>query len=257
MCVRVEQEGAVAWVIIDRPARRNAIDIETHEALRALWPRLEADASVRVIVLTGAGEQAFCAGADIGSFLPWLAERIAAGEDPGDFCGLTHRALSKPVIAGINGAAVGGGLELALAADLRIAADHAVFGLPEVGLGAIAGAGGVVRLSRMIPHAIAADMILTGRSIDARRALEVGLISEIVPGPQLREAVGRVAARVAANSPTALRLSARVMRETAGLPLDTALAAERTAFRESTASEDYSIGLRSFAEKRRPEFTGR
>lgn len=254
--IRVEKDEAIAWVTIDRPEKRNAVNIEIHEALRALWPQLEQDDGVRVIVLTGSGES-FCAGADVRSFLPYLKARIAAGEDPGDFCGITHRALAKPLVAAINGAALGGGLELALAADLRLAAADATFGLPEVSIGAIAGAGGVTRLPRVIPEAVARDMILTGRSIDARRALEVGLVSEVVPAPQLREATRAVARRIAGNSPRAVALSRSVLNEVAGMPLAEALAVERTAFRAATESEDFAIGTASFATAARPAFTGR
>lgn len=257
MGVRLETADAIAWVTIDRPEKRNAVDVEVHRTLKALWPRLEDDESVRVIVLTGSGAESFCAGADIGSFLPYLRERIAAGEDPGDFCGLTHRTLAKPLVAAINGAALGGGLELALAADLRIAADHATFGLPEVRIGAIAGAGGVTRLPRLVPDAVARDMILTGRPIDARRACEVGLVSEIVPLSELHDTVRAVARRIAENSPSAVALSRSVLNTVANLPLADALEVERAAFRRATATEDFIIGTTSFASGARPAFTGR
>ncbi|MGI6853693.1 enoyl-CoA hydratase/isomerase family protein [Mesorhizobium sp. 1B3] len=247
----------IARVVINRPEKRNAVDVETHEALRALWPRLESDPGVRVIILTGSGRDAFCAGADIRSFLPYLRERIAAGEDPGDFCGLTHRALAKPVVAAINGASFGGGLELALAADIRIAADHATFGLPEVRIGAIAGAGGVTRLPRAIPTAVARDMILTGRPISAARAHQLGLVSEIVPFEALHATADDIARLVARNSPKAIALSREVMDRTDGLALDKALDIEREAFRRSTKSEDFGIGIASFTAGEKPEFSGR
>lgn len=256
MGIRVEKDDAIAWVTIDRPEKRNAVNVEIHEALRALWPRLEEDDGVRVVVLTGSGDS-FCAGADVRSFLPYLKERIAAGEDPGDFCGITHRALAKPLVAAINGPALGGGLELALAADLRLAAGHATFGLPEVSLGAIAGAGGITRLPRVIPEAVARDMILTGRTIDARRAYEVGLVSDVVPLEKLHEAARAAARQIAGNSPRAIALSRSVLNTADGLPLADALAVERTAFRASTTTEDFMIGMASFATATKPAFTGR
>ena len=256
LTIRLDMEDAIAWVTIDRPEKRNAVNVEIHEALRALWPRLEGDDGVRVVVLTGSGDS-FCAGADVRSFLPYLKESIAAGRDPGDFCGITHRALAKPLVVAINGPALGGGLELALAADLRLAAAQATFGLPEVSLGAIAGAGGITRLPRIIPEAVARDMILTGRTIDARRALEIGLVSEVVPAAELREAARAVALRIAGNSPRAVALSRAVLEETNGMPLAEALAIERAAFRAATESEDFAIGTASFATAAKPAFTGR
>lgn len=256
MGIGLDVTGGIARVTIDRADKRNAVDVETHLALRALWPRLESDGSVRVITLTGAGRESFCAGADIGSFLPYLRERIAAGEDPGDFCGLTHRTLAKPLVAVINGAALGGGLELALAADIRIAAEHATFGLPEVTLGAIAGAGGITRLPRAIPEAVARDMILTGRPITAPRACQLGLVSEVVMAEDLHSTAERIAAAIAANSPRAVALSRDVMNRVGGMPLGEALKIEREAFRLSTATDDFARGIASFGARAKPVFTG-
>lgn len=257
MGIGLEITDGIAWVMIDRADKCNAVDIETHLALRALWPRLEEDESVRVITLTGAGNRSFCAGADIGSFLPYLRDRIASGEDPGDFCGLTHRTLAKPLVAVINGAALGGGLELALAADIRIAADHATFGLPEVKIGAIAGAGGVTRLPRMVPEAVARDMIITGRPITAQRGYELGLVSEVVAAEDLHSTAVRIARTISNNSPKAIALSREVMNRINGVPLDEALRLEREAFRLSTATQDFAIGIDSFASGTKPVFTGR
>lgn len=257
MNIRVETQEQVAWVTIDRPEKRNAVNLDVHDGLKALWQRLEADDDIRVIVLTGAGSDSFCAGADVGTFLPHLKKSIAMGEDPGDFCGITHRPLKKPLVAAINGAALGGGLELALAADLRIAADHATFGLPEVKLGAIAGAGGVTRLPRMIPEAVARDMILTGRPLTARRAYEVGLVSEVVPLPALRETVSDIARQIVENSPAAVALSLSVLHRVDGMALAEALEIERAAFRTATTTEDFAIGTASFASTKKPAFSGR
>ena len=249
-------DDRIATVTIDRPAQSNSIDTETHVQLRELWPRLEADDSVGVIVLTGQGDNTFCAGADIESFLPYLAGRIAANDDPGDFCGLTHRRLSKPIIAAINGAAVGGGLELALACDLRIATREAVFSLPEVRIGAIAGAGGVVRLGRAVPEAVAMDMLLTGRSITAERAYQLGLISEITTRETLMPRVREIAGMILRNSPLSVRVTRDIARATAHMDENEALRLEREAFHKTVASRDFAVGIKSFVDRTTPSFKG-
>ena len=252
----VEIAEGIACVTIDRPAQGNSIDAETHLQLRALWPVLEADDTVGVIILTGQGDKVFCAGADIASFLPYLSESIAAGEDPGDFCGLTHRRLSKPVIAAMNGAAMGGGLELALACDLRIAAETAIFALPEVTIGAFAGAGGVVRLGRALPEAVAMDMLLTGRSITAERAYQLGLISELTTRDDLLPRARGIAGMILRNSPLSVRLTRQIARDTARMPEAEALSLERAAFRQSVVSRDFDIGIKSFVARTTPKFVG-
>ncbi len=250
-----ETRGPVAWVSIDRPAKLNAIDPETHEALAAIWPELEADDEVRAIVLTGAGDRSFCAGADIGTFLPYLASAIEAGKDPQHFCGLTNRRLGKPLIAAINGDAMGGGLELALAADIRIASDRARFALPEVRIGAMAGAGGVTRLRRMIPPAVAEHMILTGEPISAARACEIGLVSEIVPAADLAVRVSQIAHRIAAMPPQTIR-ACRELADDDHLPIDAALENERAAFRTLMHSQVLRDNLARFSQERTRMFGG-
>jgi enoyl-CoA hydratase/carnithine racemase len=257
MSVRVERLGAVALVTIARPEAANAIDAATHEELTGTWPGLERDDSVRVIVLTGGGAKAFCTGADIVNFLPYLGDLIAQGQDPEHFCGLTMTPLRKPIIAAINGAALGGGLELALACDLRIASDNATFGLPEPRIGLIAGAGGVTRLARAVPEAIAMDMLLTGRIIDARRAYEIGLVSEIAPAGKLLERVLDAARLIAENGPIAVRQTRDTILRSRRSSLADALSQERAAFRETMMSSDASEGIAAFQEKRRPRFSGR
>lgn len=257
MAILVETAGAIATVTIDRPFARNAIDLATHHELTELWGKLDGDPAVRAIILTGAGDRAFCAGADIASFLPYLAECAEQGRDPGHFCGLTYETpTTKPIVAAINGAALGGGLELALACDLRIAVDSAVFGVPEVTLGALAGAGGVARLSRLLPAAVAMDMILTGRAIGAARAYELGLVSELAPASELRQRAMEAAGRIAANGPVAVRLSKSVARQGADLGLTDALDLERAAFRRVLQTSDMKEGIAAFREKRAPVFRG-
>lgn len=257
MSISVTMHDAVAIVTVERQHVRNAIDPATHHALAAAWPQLDQDDKVRAIVLTGAGDRAFCTGADIPNFLPFIAEKARTETDPGHFCGLTREPpTAKPLIAAINGAALGGGLELALACDLRIASTNAIFGLPEVKLGAVAGAGGLVRLARVVPEAIAMDMVLSGRSIDAERALAVGLVSELTaPGAVVERALA-IARTIADNGPIAVRLSKSVIRRGSDMGVLAALELERAAFRRVLLTDDIKEGIAAFEQKRKPDFKG-
>ena len=248
----------VALVTIDLPERMNAIDPATDRAMGEALAALERDAAVRCIVITGAGDKAFCTGADIPELLPHMKANIAAGRDDPQFCGATHRnATSKPLLAAINGLALGGGLELALACDLRVAADHARFGLPEIRLGVLAGGGGCTRLPRTVPAALAAEMILTGETIAAQRALQAGLVSRVVEGPRLLDEALALAHTVAQRAPLALRACTALLRRPRFDELDEALRAERALFAEVLGSEDADEGIQAFARKRPPAWRGR
>jgi len=245
--------AGVALLTIDRPERLNAIDPATDHAMAVAVAVLEADPDVRCIVLTGAGEKAFCAGADIRTLLPHLRANIEAGRDDPQFCGLTHRPLTtKPVLAAINGLAFGGGLELALACDLRIAARHARFGLPEIKVGVLAGAGGCTRLPRGIPAALAAEMILTGDPIDADRALQAGLVSRIVDSGKLLDEALALAQTVAARSPQAVRACTALLRRPRFEELREALRDERDLFALLLQSGEADEAIRSFGTKGPP-----
>jgi enoyl-CoA hydratase/carnithine racemase len=248
------REG-VALITIARSERFNAIDPETDQAMAEALTALEADTAVRCIVITGAGEKAFCAGADIPTLLPHLRANLQGGRDDPQFCGATHRALTrKPLIAAINGVAFGGGLELALACDLRIASSNARFGLPEIQLGVLAGAGGCTRLPRTVPAALAAEMILTGEPIDAARALQAGLVSRVIaPADLLSEALA-LAATIAARAPQAVRVCTALLRLPRFDELQTALTTERAGFAAVMATQDAQEGIRAFTEKRAPVF---
>jgi enoyl-CoA hydratase/carnithine racemase len=250
------REG-VALVTINRPEQYNAIDPATDAAMGVALAQLEQDASVRCIVITGAGDKAFCAGADIPALLPHLAANIAAGRDDPQFCGVTHRhATTKPLIAAINGVAFGGGLELALACDIRLASAGARMGLPEIKVGVIAAAGGVTRLPRALPQALAAEMILSGEPIDAARALQAGLVSRVVPPAQLLEQALALAATIAQRAPLALRACTALLRQPRFDDVQPALERERAAFGELLASDDAREGIRAFTEKRSPIWRG-
>src|SRR4051794_19709175 len=180
--VDVGRDGAVATVTLVRPAKHNAVTPELDAAMAAAFAQLARDDGVRAVVITGAGPDAFCTGADIPTLLPVLRRRMEGGDDPVNFCGLTHvhPLPGKPIVAAVNGLALGGGFELALASDLRIASTRARFGLPEPRLGLIAAAGGCARVLHALPPAVAAEVLLAGRRLDAEEALRWGLVSRVV-----------------------------------------------------------------------------
>jgi len=261
--VRCERDGAILVVTIDRPEKRNALSLEMSRRLAAAWIELRDDAALRVAILTGTGAQAFCAGADLEQVGAWYRsmtpmERRRHGEREPGLGGLTRNLdPGKPVLAAVNGACLAGGLELALACDLRIAAEHATFGLPEVGWGIIPGAGGTQRLPRAVPQALAMEMLLSGAPIDAATALRAGLVSRTVPGEQLTAEALELARRVAANAPLAVQTARAAARAGFHLGLDDALALEQLHAEPLRQSEDVREGLRAFAERREPRFEGR
>ena len=250
MSVRVEREDAVAVVTIDRPDALNALNVETLTELRDRLRELAGDESARVVVLTGAGEKAFVAGADI---------KYMSGLDPEGakrWGALGHEAarlleeMPKPTIAAINGFALGGGCELALGCDLRYAASRAKLGQPEINLGIVPGWGGTQRLARVCGLGVAKELILTGRTVGAEEALRLGLVDAIAD-PVLERAL-ETARDLAAKSPVALRVAKRLLNLSPG-----ALEREAEEFGELFASEDAKEGLAAFAEKRAPNFVGR
>ncbi|MBK9517200.1 MAG: enoyl-CoA hydratase/isomerase family protein [Anaeromyxobacter sp.] len=252
----VERLGAVERWTIQGEARRNSLTMALLQDAAGLLERAAADRALRVVVLTGAGGRAFCAGAD-------LKERAAmADAQVADF----HRALRalldglealpQVVVAALNGAALGGGLELALACDLRVAAEGALMGLPEVGLGIIPGGGGTQRLPRLIGAGRALDLILTGRRVGAAEALAMGLVTAVAPAARLGEEALALARRVAANAPVSLRQAKRAVAEGRHLPLAEALDLEHRLYQACLPTQDRQEALRAFAEKRPPVFTG-
>ncbi|GER14496.1 enoyl-CoA hydratase-related protein [Variovorax boronicumulans] len=249
--------GHVALVTIDRPEARNAVNGDVASGLEAAVDATEADDDIRAVVLTGAGREAFCAGADL--------KEVSAGRgsalrtERGGFAGFVYRERSKPWIAAVNGKALAGGTELVLACDLVVAVRQAAFGLPEVLRGLIAAAGGLYRLPRAIPPNIALELILTAGQLDAERAHGFGLVNRLVPDVDgLREAALALAAEIARNGPVAVRQSLRVAREAnSGLDEAALRALTRDAFERVAASEDFKEGPRAFIEKRAPRWSGR
>lgn len=252
--LRVERDGQIAWMVLDRPHRRNAIDRRTRELLRDAGHELEADRDVRVVVLTGAGES-FCAGTDLKE-MPSEAPPHPLADATEPIAAVIER-FTKPVIAAINGPAAGGGFELALAADLRVAASTARFSLPEVRVGSLPGSGGTQRLFSALPPAIAWKMLLTGGPIDAAEALRFGLVSDVVDPPDLSLRVREVAATIAANAPLSIRAAKAAGRASLDHRLGTGLALERSLWALLTTTEDRAEGRRAFREGRQPDYRGR
>jgi enoyl-CoA hydratase len=251
----VERRGAVALLTVNRPAQLNALNADVIEALDRAVAELESASDVRAVVLTGAG-RAFVAGADIAamrSLSALDAERFAA-RGQGVFDRLS--ALPMPVIAAVNGFALGGGCELAMACDILLAGDKAVFGQPEVKLGLIPGFGGTQRLVRRVGLSTALDLCLTARNVNADEAVAIGLASRRVEGDVVAAAL-EMGEQFVSLGPVAVRLCKRVVHENADASLPTGLAAERTAFGMCFATEDQREGCSAFLEKRAPAFAGR
>ena len=254
--LRVEREEAVATVTVDRPEKRNALNAAVRKELLEVLDELREDEGVRVVVFTGAGDKAFVAGADIQEF----AERTALEQR----AAMTGRRVfdeiadfPKPTIAMINGYALGGGCELALACDVRIAADTARLGQPEINLGIIPGGGGTQRLPRLVGQGQAMRLVLTGDLIEAAEAREIGLVDLVFPAAELRERTREVALRIGAKSPVALRMAKAAVRAAAEMPLAAGLDYETELFITCFASEDKGEGVAAFLEKRSPTFHGR
>src|SRR6266576_5193937 len=252
----LERAGRVAIVTINRPDKRNALNIKTREEGAAVLEELSTDDSVGIVVFTGAGDKAFVAGADIAEFSGRTA--ITQREV------MTGRSLftaidtfPKPVIAMINGYCLGGGCELALACDIRIASETASFGQPEINLGIIPGGGGTQRLTRLVGEGKAMELILSGEIIDARTAFTLGLANHVVPADQLKAKTMEIANRIADKSPIALRLAKEAIKLASRSNLDEGLRREVDLFALCFSSEDKDEGVSAFLEKRKPVFKGK
>ncbi len=257
--VRTAVDGQTLIVTLDRP-KANAIDVATSRALYEALDRLRSDPRLRAGILTGAGERFFSAGWDLKAAA--AGEGIEADHGPGGFAGLTEFFdIGKPVIAAVNGLALGGGFELVLAADLVVAAEHAEFALTEVTLGLVADAGGLLRLPARVPRAIALEYLLTGRRIGAAEAARWGLVNRVVPAAALLDAARELAGAICAAAPLAVAAVLEIVRETDGMGVragyETLRSGSLAAYRAMLDSEDAREGARAFAESRRPVWRGR
>ncbi|MCK8678492.1 crotonase/enoyl-CoA hydratase family protein [Streptomyces lichenis] len=250
--VTTEQAGSALVITINRPAARNAVDAGVAQGIAGALDRLEADPALRVGVVQGAGGT-FSAGMDLKA-----AARGESAEIPGKgFAGLAEAETHKPLIAAVEGFALGGGFEIALACDLVIAAADAVFALPEVKRGLIAGGGGAIRLPRRIPHHLAMELLLTGRTVTADRGAELGFVNTVTPPGQALPAALRLAEEIAGNAPLALGAVKAVVRLADRLDEPAAFTAQREQLAALGRSLDLAEGIRAFTEKRAPHWTGR
>lgn len=249
MLTRREQN--VGWVVLNRPAKRNALNAAMRSGLDAALTELAADDDIRVVVLSGSSP-AFCAGADLTDGQP-ASHPLAGRASP--VAGSAAR-FPKPLIAAVNGPAMGGGLELALACDLRVAATTARFALPEVRIGSLPGSGGTQRLMRAIHPAVAARMLLTGEALSAEEALRAGLISDVVEPGELGAFAADLARRVAANAPLSLRAMKQCLLAAREAPLSTGLELERALWMGLASTNDRAEGRAAFRDGRLPRFTG-
>ena len=258
MTVRFTVEGEIARITLDRPDRMNAVDRATEQELIRIWEAIERDRSIRAVVLTGAGDRAFCTGADMkdGSGVSgldyWAAPR------PGGFGGIALReTLDIPVIARVNGHALGGGMEMVLGCDIVVASSGASFGLPEPRVGRLALDGGIALLPRRLSHVQAMGLLLTGRRIGAEEALRLGLVNEVAAPEDLDVAVDRWVADILACAPLSVRAIKQMVRAGAGLTAAQAQALRLPALVEALQSADQEEGVRAFREKRPPRWQGR
>ncbi len=262
MAIRYERQDRVVTITIDRPDAMNAIDGETHNALIDAWIRFRDDPEAWVAILTGAGKKAFSAGADLKKLIPQAVAAAAAGRGRGhnDYgLGGITRGLEiwKPMIAAVNGHALAGGLEQALACDLRVAAEHATFGLTEVRWAIMPGAGGTQRLPRAVPLAKAMEMILMAETISAPEAYRIGLVNAVVPLAELMPTARRWARTLCERGPLAVRAAKEAVLRGLSLPLADGLRLEAFIAATLRGTEDAVEGPKAFAEKRKPVFKAR
>jgi enoyl-CoA hydratase len=259
MPVELNQVGHVAVVVMARPEARNAMNAEMAGEMDEAFDQLTHDDQVWVVVITGSGDRAFCAGQDLKEVgrLNDSKGGTARYSPSGGWGGVTRREFPKPLIAAVNGIAPGGGFEIALSCDLIVAEEHAQFGLPEVKRGVFAGAGGLVRIAHRLAPSVALEMVLTGEPISAQRALDLGLANRVVPKGQGLPAALDLANVICAASPLAVRLAKHVVRTAMGSEEDELFELQSQLAEQLRTSEDFKEGPRAFIEKRAPQWKGR
>ena len=250
-----ERRGHVVILTINRPEARNAINGPVSLAMSVFMDELAEDPDCWVVVITGSGDKAFSAGMDLKAFASGEGGDIMGAS--GGFGGLTQRTFPKPIIAAVNGSALAGGFEIMLSCDLVVAAEHATFGIPEAKRGLIAGAGGLIRMPKRLPIAIALELAVTGDSIDAARAFELGLVNRVVPSSVVVEEAVSLADRIAANAPLAVRYSKSVMKQAAEVSEAEGWKINAEAVGVVFTSADAMEGPVAFAEKRPPNWQGK
>lgn len=258
MPIDITVEDHVAVAVLNRPEAMNSIDPEMREQLYALWDRVQNDDDIRVLIITGAGDKAFCTGSDLKKTMPpkeSYAELLVGRNAPGNM--LHHFGTDKPVICAVNGYAVGGGMELALACDICIASDNAKLGLTEAKIGSLPGSGGVQRLPRTVSKTNAMLMLLTGDAVDAHEAYRLGIVSKVVPLKDLLPTAKEIAGRIARNAPLSVKALKRLVNQGLDMPLAHALEMDKYMFGLLRDTEDRIEGRKAFQEKRKPQYKGR
>lgn len=252
-----EKNEGVATITLNRPEALNAFSKEVVEEILHALEDVKTDEAVRVVVLTGAGEKAFSAGADIKAMVGMTALKARELSLIGERLCVSLENLEKPVIAAINGYALGGGLEVAMSCDLRIASENAKMGQTEINIGLIPGWGGTQRLTRLVGMTKAKELVFTGRIIDAKTAEQIGIVNMVVPADKFRETVSQFAKDLASKAPVALKVAKALINKGSDIGLESALALEREGFGVVGSSEDLKEGVSAFTEKRKPVFKGR
>ena len=250
-----ERQGHIEILTINRPEARNAINGAVSKALSAAFDELTEDADAWVVILTGSGDKAFSAGMDLKAFADGEAGDIIGAS--GGFAGIAQRDFPKPLIAAVNGSALAGGCEIMLSCDLVVAVEEAKFGIPEVKRGLFAAGGGLIRLPKRLPRAIALELALTGDPIDAQRALALGLVNRVVPAGRLLDEAVALATTIAENAPLAVRASKRIMKQSAEVSEAEAWELNNAEVGPVFGSADAMEGPVAFAEKRKPNWTGK
>jgi enoyl-CoA hydratase len=253
----LEKEDYLATIIINRPKALNALNAETLYELEAAVKDIKADANIKVVIVTGSGDKSFVAGADITFMLPLSPAEGRFFSDVGERVMRGFELLEKPVIAAINGFALGGGCELAMACDIRLASENAVFAQPEVGLGVIPGFGGTQRLPRLIGEGRAKELTYTADVIKADEAYRIGLVNHVYPQDQLMDEAKKLAKKIASKAPLAVGYAKFAIGKGLQVDLDTAMSIESDMFGMCCATEDKFEGMGAFVEKRKPQFKGK
>jgi len=256
MCLLVEKKNGVAWLTLDRPEKHNALNAALLKALSKAFESLASDSTIGVVILKGSGDRAFAAGGDIAEFQGQDAASALLRARTGQALINQIEGFPKPVIAAVNGWALGGGCELALACHIRIASGNARFGLPEASLGLIPGYGGTQRLSRLVGRGVALDMILTGEPVLAAQALQMGLVSRVLPEGELEAEAERMAGVLLSRAPQALSAVLACVHQGLDLPLAQGLELEAGHFSRVAETPDAREGTNAFLEKRKPRFRG-